>query len=552
MAYVYKTLVNVGTDDGTTDLTVYGNVYGGGEAGHVDWGSTTVNIMSGTVQGSVFGGGKGATTSPTAGIVDGNTQVNIGLSSQASNNVVIGQYVFGGNDAGSSPLGTMQVDVWHTAHAGANTCPTITGLTDEQKANYLTDAVASPAANYALKAVYGGGNRASTLTGDKAKDGNGNAANVLNDKYITQRLENDSWPVELTRLSKVIVHYCDENTVQYVYGGGKAADTYKNDVLIEGGRVYRAFAGGDGSESGTKSDVVTDVAIKVQGGIVYEVFGGSNTSGVINGSTSIDLTPESPCELINSETFGGGNQATGNGGTIDLVCGTSFNNFYGGARNADINGDIVLNVYGGVYDTIFGANKAGGTIRGNVTVNYYGGNTKYLFGGCNQGGTITGTITVNVDIDPAYSCADGLKLDYVFGGGKNAAYAPDDTTKPTPLVNIKHDTITTDIFGGGLGSTALVTANPKVVLGGFGKTVEVLGNAYGGGSAAPTTGNPTVLMESGLVKGNLFGGGLGKSALVKGNTKVHVRGISTVDNNVYGGGSAGEVEGNTSVVVGDE
>ncbi len=616
MAYVHSTLVNVGTlssssDEGKpTAFTVYGNVYGGGEAGHVDAGGTTVNILSGTVQGSVFGGGKGATTSPTAGIVDGNTQVNIGdasLYDTPDYGPTVNQYVFGGNDAGSSPLGTMQVDIYHTAHDATNECPTVTGLTDEQKANYLSEAVASNTANYALKAVYGGGNRASTLTGDKTKDGNGNAANVLNDKYITQRLNEPSWPVTLTRLSKVTIHDCDENTVQYVYGGGKAADTYQNDVTIQGGRVYRAFAGGDGSEPGTKSDVVTNVAIKVQGGIVAQVFGGSNTSGIIHGTTSINLTRVSPCELINSETFGGGNEAVGNGGTIDLECGTSFMNFYGGARNADINGDIILNVKGGTYDTIFGGNKSGGTVDGNITVNITGGNIKNVFGGNNLGGHVNGIITVNVALDPEYSCADGLRLDRVYGGGNIAVYQPTNASAISPNVNIIRDTITTDIFGGGLGDgtahpgspvdnkdagklTGAVYANPRVVIGGdggtvartYGDTVKVLGNVYGGGSAAPVHGNTEVLVQSSSTArwqlqhssdaehpdnvtilgkkvdgkqqgGFVFGGGLGATATVNGDTKVTVTGDrTTVEGNVYGGGNAGVVNGNTDVHIGDE
>ena len=274
-----------------------------------------------------------------------------------------------------------------------------------------------------------------------------------------------------------MIHYCDENTVKYVYGGGRAANTLQNDVTIEGGRVYMAFAGGDGHTldpntgnplpANVKKSTVANmtstgnVAVSVQGGIVYDVFGGSNTSGIIEGKTSIDLTPVSPCELINSETFAGGNEAVGNGGTIDLVCGTKFMNFYGGARNADINGDIVLNVRGGEYDTIFGGNKAGGIIDGDVTVNFYGGETKCLFGGSNKGGNITGTITVNVNIQPDPSCPD-VRLDYVYGAGKDAFYSPTNSSLVSPCVNIINDEITTDVFGGGLGETATVTACPKV------------------------------------------------------------------------------------------
>ncbi len=603
MAYAFKTQVNIGNDAGDEALTVYRNVYGGGEAGHVDYGGTTVNIKSGTIKGNVFGGGMGASTSPTAGIVDGNTQVNIGLETQSSgNNVVIGTAgdentgnVFGGNDAGSSPLGVMQVDVWHTGHIVANTCPTISTLTDSDKAALLNETNASNSANYALLGVYGGGNQASVLTGDPsvdAPDWTGTALTKLNKKYITQRLDpshngNPAWAGDTSRLSKVVIHSCDENTVKYVYGGGRAANTLQNDVTIEGGRVYMAFAGGDGHTldpntgnplpANVKKSTVANmtstgnVAVRVQGGIVYDVFGGSNTSGIIEGNTSIDLTPVSPCELINSETFAGGNEAVGNGGTIDLVCGTKFMNFYGGARNANINGDIILNVRGGEYDTIFGGNKAGGVIDGDVTVNFYGGQTKCLFGGSNKGGNITGTITVNVNIQPDPSCPD-VRLDYVYGAGKDASYTPTNPNLVSPKVNIINDEITTDVFGGGLGETATVTACPKVVIGtdtaAGGRTyaVTILGNVYGGGSAAPVVGNPTVqTLSQGdnstdpgttqcatTLNGNVYGGGLGPTAVTTGNTTVDVRGNrTTVEGNVYGGGNAGKVTGNTNVIIGD-
>ncbi len=609
MAYAFKTLVNIGNDAGDETLTVYRNVYGGGEAGHVDYGGTTVNIKSGTVKGNVFGGGMGASTSPTAGIVDGNTQVNIGLESQTSgNNVVIGTSgdentgnVFGGNDAGSSPLGVMRVDVWHTGHTVANTCPTISTLTDSDKEALLVESTASNSANYALLGVYGGGNQASVLTGDPsvdAPDWTGAALTKLNNKYITQRLDpghngNPAWPGDTSRLSKVVIHYCDENTVKYVYGGGRAANTLQNDVTIEGGRVYMAFAGGDGHTldpstgnplpANVKKSTVANmtstgnVAVSVQGGIVYDVFGGSNTSGIIEGKTSIDLTPKSPCDLINSETFGGGNEAVGNGGTIDLVCGTKFMNFYGGARNADINGDIVLNVHGGEYDTIFGGNKAGGVIDGNVTVNFYGGKTKCLFGGSNKGGNILKTITVNVNIQPDPSCPE-VRLDYVYGGGRDAFYRPTDTTITSPVVHIVNDTLTTDVFGAGLGQTATVYANPKVIIGdtntsGTPRTVTIKGNVYGGGSAAPVYGNPTVqtLSKDGVcnttLNGNVYGAGYGSTAVTttvgavdgdhpkghgNGKTTVDIRGNrTTVEGNVYGGGNAGILNGSTDVIIGD-
>ena len=637
MAYVVHTEVNVGKEEGKPgDFTVYGNVYGGGENGHVDFGGTLVNILSGTVEGNVFGGGKGSASSPTAGIVDGNTQVNIGNVGQQGNaeiGTTINGNVYGGNDANSSALGIMQVDVYHTAHNSTNLCPTLPTAPTESSteeevaaynatmAKYSDEAEAQKDENYALKAVYGGGNMASVLTGDAEIDAGSDWYDKTFDdegqyKYISQRINNADWPVETTRKSVVYIHSC-ENTIQYVYGGANAADSRTTDVTIEGGRIFRAFAGGNGySETNNHSDPTAanynpganirkyiggsinpysegtkdfvnsteltgsgDVNIDVQGGIVYQVFGGSNQKGIIEGGTTIAVKDEGNCQLLNSEVFGGGNEAEGNGGDITLECGTSYQSFYGGARNATINGDINLTIKGGVYENIFGGNKEGGTIKGDVTVNFYGGNVQNLFGGSNMGGDIQGDINVNIEVDPDYDCADGLRLDHVYGGGKDAPYKPSTTTRTNnPTVHLLNDELTTDVFGGGLGKEAIVTANPKVLLGIDNNTttkftstnhkVTVKQDVYGGGSEAAVKGNPTVQTISTssnatTVKGDLYGGGLGETATVtttgstegdgQGTIAVKIQGKkTTIEGNVFGGGNAGAATGNTEVTIGNE
>ena len=595
MAYVYKTQVNIGTAAGTEALTVHGNVYGGGEAGHVDWGGTTVNIMSGTVSGSVFGGGMGSPTSPTAGIVDGPTQVNIGLESQSSNNVVIGGNVFGGNDAGSSPLGKMQVDVWHTGHTEDNTCPDLSTLTDSEKEALLVESNASDPDNYAIEGVYGGGNKASTLTGNPAIDApgwTGANATYLNKKYIEQRLNpaansNPAWPGDTSRLSQVVIHYCSENTVMYVYGGGRAANTLHNDVLIEGGRVYRAFAGGDGHTltdpsqpfnestnpylpanvkkytSGVTSS--GDASLVIKGGIVYQAFGGSNTSGFVEGTASVSVNPEEPpCELLNDEIFGGGNQAPGGSVIVTIPCGVKgLDDVYGGANEAPIDGDVTLNILGGEMKRAFGGSK-NADIDGNVTVNVYGGSIGELYGGNNIGGNITGTITVNVDWG-LNNCADPLKLGYVYGGGYQAPYEPEGNYGPvtdrnttvtyfSPVVNIIQATVDTAVFGGGFGvgttatTDAHISANPKVVIGAY-RTKDRDGNTI-----AEEPNNPvrigTAKNELGrTLAGNVFGGG--NAGPVMGSPTVLIQGSDTkVWHNVYGGGNAATVHGNPTIEIG--
>ncbi len=592
MAYAFKTLVNIGNDAGSESFTVHGNVYGGGEAGHVDYGGTTVNIKSGTVKGNVFGGGMGATTSPTAGIVDGNTQVNIGLETQGSNNVVIGTSgnentgnVFGGNDAGSSPLGVMRVDVWHTAHPGSTACPTLPArasyATDEEYQTAYNAAVetlnagAATASNYALLGVYGGGNKASTLTGhveDDAPDWNTDALKAkLNKKYITQRLTGASWPGDTSRLSKVVIHGCKENTVMYVYGGGRAANTLHNNVLIEGGRIYQAFAGGDGHTTDPSSgahlpaDVkkytsgVTssgDASLVIKGGIVYQAFGGSNTSGFVEGTASVSIDPEDGCDLLNSETFGGGNEAPGGSVIVTIPCGVKgLDDVYGGANQADITGDVTLNIEGGEMKRAFGGSK-NANINGNVTVNVFGGSIGELYGGNNVDGNITGLITVNVDYTEENPCPDTKHLDYVYGGGNMAAYAPTANFIPnySPRVNIIHANIDSAVFGGGYGSSATVTSNPRVIIGAE-REQRFAGAGLSPVAMAPVVPNlpVTIGTEKNVLKrtlmGNVFGGG--NAAEVIGDTKVIIKGSRTkVYNNVYGGGNAARVQGNTDVEIG--
>lgn len=583
MAYVTGSHVIV-----ETGANVWGNVYGGGENGHVDFGGTLVNILNGHVHGNVFGGGKGTSTSPTAGIVDGDATVNIGLPSQdgntpdangSYNTVEIDGNVFGGNDSYSSPLGTMTVNVYHTKHTAANKYPTLNNPV--QASDTAGNNVES---KYALKGVYGGGNLANVLTGIAAVDASdGNISHVYDQRYITQRISATNsnpagyypWPGGTSRKSVVNIYNCDENTIMYVYGGGRSAYTIEDEVNIYGGRIYQAYAGGDGRADpayvgyldGANLRTVPannnhgKAVINIIGGIVNQVFGGCNTQGEVNGTSTVNFAQGPDCDILNSEVFGGNNQADmTRDKEVTIQCGSKWNDIYGGSNEADLVGNIILNIVGGSMNRAFGGSK-NADITGNVTVNVTGGSINELFGGNNVGGNITGTITVNVDCDPGNTCADERFLGTVYGGGKDAAYTPTSPTA-TPSVNIKCGTVSGDVFGGGLGSTANCTSNPKVLIGGDSgnKTVVVNGNVYGGGSAAPVTGSTTVETRSSnadsrttTLRNNVYGGGLGATATVSANTDVKINGNGTlVSGSVYGGGNAGQINGNTNVEIGEE
>lgn len=540
------------------------------------FGNARVDITGGTIHGSVYGGGSFASVGDDKPgfTVNGNTTVNIGLpgpsAAKAAPDTVIGNAtidgeVFGANNFSGTPYGNTTVHIYKTAHDGTNNAPTA----DDAKAlsdpaDELTEAdveaLPTDAENFALSAVYGGGNRAAHT------------------------------PIASSSTTLVHVHYCEENTIRTVYGGGNAASTENNHIIIDGGRIYEIYGGGNGAGEGNPgADVHGTAHTEIHGGLITELFGGSNSKGVV-GNIALDIEPSGTCDIMVANTYGGSNEAEGGGGVVNLLCGTKIGSFYGGSRKADLVGDITLNVYGGTYENIFGGSQGTpsepANIEGNVTLNFYGGNVQHLFGGSDVNGNISGTVLVNVDIDPDYSCPDGLRLDNVYGAGRDAAYTPYDPYRGSPTVNVMNNRYKPaggsdsawveiqDVFGGGLGATATTTSYPRVVIGGFedgSKTVNetpvtyhraarIFGNAYGGGSMAPVKGNTYVLVRDAVIgrddevesftSGNLFGGGYGSTSKVMGDTYVGVFGLSDIKSNVYGGGNAGIVTGNTEVVVG--
>ena len=567
------------------------------------YGDARVDIIGGTVHGSVYGGGSYASVGYEKSSAHGNTLVNIGEEGPTGAGATINGEVFGANNFMGTPYGNTAVHIYRTAHTVADTCPTnayAKTLADPTDALTIEDVVELPEtdASFALQAVYGGGNRAAHTPFDVA-DGT----------------------------TLVYVHYCEENTIKTIYGGGNAANTNNNHIIVEGGRIYEVFGGGNGfGANNPGADVSGTAHTEIRGGLITDLFGGSNAKGDVP-NIDLEVNKTGSCDLMVAHTYGGGNEADGGGGVVTIGCGTHIGTFYAGSRNADLGSaespvDIVLNIKGGIYDTVFGGSR--GTdlnpadIYGSVTVNVFGGNIGKLFGGSDINGNIKGTITINVDLDPAYDCEDGLGLDTVFGAGNMAVYHPDLVAgaKPvSPVINIINDSCDngktfglSTIFGGGYGDGNLhvdqtnypdyysgqVDANPVVNVGGidsrwdknegpmgslvadnYRRNIAIVhGNIYGGGQSAPVNGNPTVTLYSsrttGLdgssnpikaqmnhdtthVKGSIFGAGSGAKAVVDGSTTVGIFGDATVvDGNVYGGGEQAILTGSTDVQVGYE
>lgn len=533
--------VTIGTDTASAVTycpTVYGDIYGGSALGTVNadnTNSTIVNVLNGTVIGNIYGGGLGrkASTEPLVTAVEaknfGKVYVNIGKSDPYNCFLDLREAnVFGCNNANGSPQDDVTVNVYQTAHSYTTYPDGVSA------ANYEAD-YAGDNPQFSIRQVFGGGNQA-----DYAPEAGSNSS---------------------TRLTTLNVFTCN-NTIGRSFGGGNAAAAHKVASYIHGGRFHQVFGGGNGT-----AEIPADIgqggaSLNVYNGNILQLFGGNNLNGEITGPMAVNVTNDGTCNENIVEFFGGSNKAVMGGITpVNLVttidCGAEpvrISTVYGGSNLAAIAGDVTLNIKGGEYTDVFGGSKGevgtAANIDGAVTLNLFGGSIQQAFGGSNINGNITGKITVNV-LDTVASC--GLRLDTVYGSGNLTVYTPTDPAIVSPELNVLKGTVNKVVFGGGKGTTAVVTANPKVTIGDDthpAYITKVYGEVFGGGNAAPVSGNTTVICQANHATDtiySLFGGG--NEAGVSGDATVTMTN-GKITQGIYGGCNANDtVKGNISISI---
>ena len=576
--------------------------------------TTTVNLHGGTIGRNVFGGGLGQKYKAAvaaqdaipaqpevpaiAALVYGDVMVKLNETPTVTNNVasfpdncVVKGVIHGANNFNGSPQGDVTVHIYKT-------------MARDEINKKSPDKDGS---SYDLKAVYGGGNEA-------AYD-----------------------PIEPnTRKAHVIIEGCGDTSIETVYGGGNAAAAPATHVEVnscyEIGTVFAGGNGkdalGDGSENPgadvglialktggtpyandpTKQAYGTGIALaEIHGGFVHSAFGGSNTKGNVRESATVDLSEPDvvTCPLGIDEAYGAGNEAAQDGtSNINLGCLSYLREIYGGAKNANVDNDIVLNIQSGRFHRVFGGNNIGGRIKGSITVNIEETGCHpivigQLFGGGNQAGySVYGYKEVNGKWVPRESATDS-------GEGPTTPYRD-------PLVNVRSFTSIGEIYGGGFGNSAVIVGNPTVdinVCDGNSAAVDItgdwkdqegnvvdanvkvsantsqwirikvaegeyntvwqpehksgdigtIGNVFGGGNAAPVHGNTNVYI--GTKNSVVFETPKKKTVTTNGSTsevdttdedRTHIVKGANITGNVYGGGNAADVTGDTNVVIGKE
>lgn len=537
------------------EASVNGDVYGGGNIANVV-GTTNVGIQGGTISKDVYGGGALANTGSTTVSLSGGTVHDVYGGGLGQKNGFYGAT----EDIEAYVNGDVTVTLNGSNETGATNDCKVTGnifgcnnLNGSPKGDVLvniyktvgTDKTTGEKNNtiYDVAAVYGGGNMAA---------------------YVPSN------PETTEAKATVNIYGCDETSIQYVYGGGNAASVPASEVNVQGCyEIGYVFGGGNGKDelpngdpnpganvgyytyeyngqtgeviSGTQQPYGTGVAaVNLLGGRIHSAFGGSNTKGNVR-SAAVAFLDEAnvSCRLDIDDVYGGGNEAYMEGNAqIKLGCITELAVIYGGSKRANVGGDIVLNITSGHFDRIFGGN--------------------------NESGLINGSITVNIEETGCHP----ITIGELYGCGNQAPYKTPDG-KADPTVNVKSFTSIGRIFGGGLGKGAVVTGNPTVNINEVvGKNASYSQWEYPGKTISFSEGDVTLPEHTagaiGVI-GEVFGGG--NAADVVGNTTVNIGTAETVDyvstvekgikveganilGNVYGGGNNADVSGNANVVVG--
>ena len=583
------------------DGSILGSVYGGGQIASVgtyfanagdsnygkmqdgnDHGCITVNLTGGTIEQNVYGGCMGTNADADAGVTEEfaaklglSKDVTVNLNGTAVDNVVaddkkgcavVGS-IFGCNNVNSSPEGTVKVNIYGTQHKGksqiANTAATGTEGQDGYKAA-VEDA--KKKGEYDVKAVYGGGNMAA---------------------YSPKNLD--------TGTTEVVINGCERTSIQQVYGGGNAASTPATSLTINGTfEIEEVFGGGNGKDDVVKDGVtkpnpganvgykdyseyyqednvwkVRDIAdadtkekrlasdykygtgkasVNILGGTIHRVFGGSNTKGNVRQTAVTMLEEAGGCDFHVDEAYGGGKSAPMDAeAKLLMACIPGLEEVYGGAEAADIMGDVTLNITNGTFDRVFGGNNLSGTISGSIAVNIEETGCKpiiigELYGGGNQAPySVFGYKNVGTIDAPDYTIRTSLS----DGSAVSTPETPYSSSQlfADPLVNVKSFTSIGTIYGGGYGTPAVMVGNPTVNV----SVAEGAWKDYAGESSRYEE-DGYVYDENGY-KGNILtitdDNGTHDVALPS-----HDKGKIGAINNVFGGGNAAEVIGNTNVNIG--
>ena len=636
-----------------TGGTIKGDAYGGG-LGQKDG----FNGKTGNVEATVWGD-----INVNLGSSNGTTATAFYLTNYTDEDhtdVAKSGRVFGCNNLLGSPQGNVTVTVWRTVTGKDGDDEDVTRTAASAKGKKVGE-TGYVAPTYELAAVYGGGNLA-----NYAPIASGKKASVIIETCeVSVHSVYGGGNAAAVPETDVLVNGAYE--IAEVFGGGNGKDQYTTDngttwvsnsgadvngdatTLLKGGYIHEAYGG-----SNSKGTISGNVSInKSSGGActlqVDDLYGAGKDADIEG-----DLIMVMGCSETRTENVYGCSKNANVKGNVELtITSGEYGKVFGGNNESgSIFGHIIVNIEETgcspiIIDELYGCgNNAAYSVYGYYKAKKY---EKTVTGEDNQEEVqlfldADKTIPLYEDNDHYYK--DAAKTIRLYKDDEDFLYINVDKTRPLymprqsasdtnpietfsewphttpnatthqyddPQVNIISCTHIGKVFGGGLGTGAVVYGNPKVninmIAGAHANSMTTnttenpnklgeIGTVYGGGNAADVIGDPTVnigtvakvkLHQSydattidethdgysysaeqdvvgAYIIGNVFGGGKGEAdnffcdkamigkdgdgiANPTGGTYVYIY-KGFVRGNVYGGGEVGRVEKNTVVTIG--
>ena len=497
--------------------------------------TTTVRLTGGRVGEEVYGGGLGETGKPAYVWGDVKVELNKGIAITGVKGCVVNQ-IFGCNNLNGTPEGNVEVHVYNTQRAGATQIVNDANVTNAKVAGTQDSNGDFDLNSFDVAAVYGGGNQAD---------------------YI---------PVDGTnQKTYVVIEGCDRTSIGNVYGGGNAAAVPGTHVLIKGSyEIGEVFGGGNGAKEGTRAHVGKyneteedytlgdgKALVQLMAGKVKFVYGGSNTRGNIRGGATVNNvdnvwtegTQADCCENMQvGQIFAGGKNADmASGADVILGC-TNSNDWveeiYAGARRANVGGDVSLTITSGKFGRVFGGNMISGKLNGSITVN----------------------------IEENGVCGIPVIIGELYGGGNLAPYSiygyndngtvktSGDNPHASPVINVRAFTSIGNIFGGGYGYSAVMVGSPTVnineaAINHTDEDVTYNGNQFSGTNLYFKKSENSEISVLDLSKTS---DPTDMTNVYKVVVPDHTDGKMGAIGNIYGGGNAAEVQGDTHVNIGTD
>ena len=534
--YTYITIeddVIIGHDhvDGYKIGDVGGNVYGGAKgddvapntvAGRMSHVKQTEVIIRGNVwvKGTVNGGGEsGHVWRNTKVVIDGNC--TIGVDRVGEGHLPLDSLIYSGNVFGGS---------W-----GSDAL-----LYPNQGRVYGNDTVLI-LGGHIRNNIYGGGEYASIGTIDTVLvDGNKVAVPRPGTGHTTVIMHGgELGPLDMSGVNA------------YVFGGGKGVGDDPDNIYKYFGNVFSTY-----------------VRIEEGSRVWGSVFGGGEDGHVLD-TTHVDMLGgtlgTTGVTTWDGNIFGGGrnflhtNLSAGRVGgniTVNVEGGNLLGSIYGGGRLASVgideNGERLSGNQHGVTRVFI----RGGVI-GNDKDGFVGGN---VYGGCK------GYVALDPAVDPLADTlsfvrethvtvmGDAIIKGSVYGGGEDGRVGEHTNVSISGnvIIGLKQDPLKGNVYGGGRGMSVdqngqfsvragLVYGHTRVFINGG----TIRNSVYGGGNKGFVSLERVVDMNGGLVMGDVFGGNNTSASNdpIPGLKTVNIRG-GRIMGHVYGS-SNNAVEGNT-------